>query len=162
MNQLANNLRALIAQISPQLGDVSLYALHEKPSPEKWSKKEIIGHLIDSACNNQQKFVRMTAQPHFDFVGYEQNHWVAAQAYNEADWKNLLALWTHYNLHLAHIIASVRPETLQHTISINGEGLFTLEFIMSDYVEHLKHHLRQILPDAGIDSRFVNVYHNAN
>jgi hypothetical protein len=130
-----------------------------KAAPHKWSYKEIIGHLIDSACNNQQKFVRTMRQPHLDFIGYEQDFWVNMQNYNDYSWKDLLAFWSKYNLHIIHIIKNTKPEVLQNTISINGVGLFTLEFIMKDYVEHLKHHLKQILPDSPfLANHFENVY----
>ena len=98
--------------------------------------------------------------PDLDFVGYEQNHWVAAQHYNSKNWSELLILWQYFNLHIAHIIENVDISTLQNTIKINGEGPFSLEFIMKDYVEHIKHHARQILPNVNIESAFVNVYNN--
>ena len=98
------------------------------------------------------------AQPHLDFVGYDQNHWVESQHYQKANWANLLDFWANYNCHIAHIIQQVDPSVLNHTISINGSGLFTLGFIMSDYAQHLTHHLKQILPDVDLKTTFVNVY----
>jgi hypothetical protein len=129
-----------------------------KPAPDKWSKKEILGHLIDSACNNQQKFVRAMAEKHVDFVGYQQRRWVESQKYNARFWQELFVFWTLYNTHLIHLIENVAPEVLANEITIDGAGPFTLEFIMKDYVEHLKHHLKQILPDADLDSNFENIY----
>jgi len=98
------------------------------------------------------------AEKHVNFVGYQQNHWVDAQKYNAAVWHDLLFFWHNYNLHLAHVIESVAPEVLTNEITISDAGTFTLEFIIKDYVEHLKHHLNQILPDAGIKSNFQNIY----
>lgn len=158
MKPTAYHLREIITKVLPLLGAIDDTEASAKPNPEKWSKKEILGHLIDSACNNQQKFVRTMAQPHLDFVGYAQNHWVIAQHYQVADWQILIRSWEGYNLLLAHIIAQVDESVLQNTISIEGVGPFTLAFIMKDYVEHLKHHLRQILPNAGLESAFENVY----
>jgi hypothetical protein len=159
MQQTANHLRETIALILPFLEAISEQKASVKPAPNKWSNKEIIGHLIDSACNNQQKFVRAMRQPHLDFVGYEQDFWVNAQSYQTYSWKELLDFWAKYNVHIAHIIQNVKPEVLQNTITINGGWLFTLEFIMQDYTEHLKHHLKQILPDNELlKSEFVNVY----
>jgi hypothetical protein len=113
---------------------------------------------VDSACNNQQKFVRTMAQPHLDFVGYDQNHWVAVQNYQRMDWQILLDNWAAYNHQIAHIIEYADASKLGNTISINGSEPFTLRFIMTDYAQHLLHHLKQILPDAGLESTFVNVY----
>ena len=158
MYEVAQNIREIIKKTLPLLRDLPMSRVAEKPQPDKWSKKEIIGHLIDSACNNQQKFVRTIAQPHVDFFGYAQNHWVESQHYQSATWADLLDFWATYNHHIAHIIEHVDPSVLGHTISINGSEPFTLRFIMADYAQHLTHHLKQILPDAGLESAFVNVY----
>jgi hypothetical protein len=158
MYEVAQNIRDIIAKTTPTLRAMPMYRVSDKPRPEKWSHKEIIGHLVDSACNNQQKFVRTMAQPHLDFVGYDQNHWVAVQNYQRMDWQVLLDNWAAYNHQIAHIIEYADASKLSNTISINGSEPFTLRFIMSDYAQHLLHHLKQILPDAGLESAFVNVY----
>lgn len=158
MIQIANELRNIVNRVLPLLNALTEEEISQKPAPNKWSKKEILGHLIDSAGNNQQKFVRTMAQPQLHFVGYAQNHWVEAQQYASADRELITTLWAAYNLHLAHIIENVNPSLLQNTVTIEGVGPFTLEFIMKDYAEHLKHHLLQILPDADLKSGFENVY----
>lgn len=158
MKLVAQHLRETLDAVLPQLKNITDAEASVKPRPEKWSKKEIIGHLIDSACNNQQKFVRTMQQTHLDFVGYKQDDWVALQQYNTANWSDLLETWIGYNRQIAHIIATVDPSVLGYTISIEGVGPFTLQFIMTDYAEHLKHHLKQVLPDAGLTSTFGNVY----
>ena len=158
MKAIADYLRQTLQEVLPALQAIPDDAASIKPLPHKWSKKEILGHLIDSATNNQHKFVRTMAQPHIDFVGYTQDFWVAEQQYNSRSWEEIVAFWYAYNLHIAHIIESVTPAYLQNTISIEGSGPFTLAFIMEDYVEHLKHHLKAILPDANITSKFQNVY----
>lgn len=158
MIETARHLREIISKAKPLLKQISEDAAVHKPSAEAWSKKEIIGHLIDSACNNQQKFVRLMQTPNLSFVKYQQNEWVNNQRYNLADWHELITLWYAYNLHIAHIIEFVMPDKLNYEITIEGVGPFSLEFIMKDYVEHLKHHLKAIIPDAGIDSKFMNIY----
>ena len=158
MKEVANSLRKVVAEALPVLQSISNEEASNKPLPHKWSKKEILGHLIDSAGNNQQKFVRTMAESHLEFVGYQQNFWVDSQKYNTADWQTLIDLWQAFNLHLAHIIENVKPETLSHTITISDAGNFTLKFIMEDYVEHLKHHLSQILPTFQLSNNFQNIY----
>lgn len=160
MQQTARHLAEILSKVHPLLMAITEEVASDKLLPHKWSKKEIIGHLIDSACNNQQKFVRTLCVPggHLDFVGYDQNEWVAVQQYQEADWLQLLQFWEAYNLRLAHLIANADPAKLSNILTIDGKGPFTLDFIMSDYVEHLKHHLRVILPEAGLESTFSNVY----
>ncbi len=159
MDSTALQLLETIEKALPLLHQISDAAASAKPRPEKWSKQEILGHLIDSASNNQHKFVRtMQAEGHVDFVGYAQNFWVQTQAYNTANWLETIALWENYNRHLAHVIRNAQSEKLENTISIDGSEPFTLRFIMEDYVEHLKHHLKQILPEGGFRSSFENLY----
>jgi hypothetical protein len=159
MNQTAQQLLETLEKALPLLRQISAAEARVKPAPEKWSKQEILGHLIDSASNNQHKFVRtMQAEDPVEFVGYAQNYWVEAQGYKSADWMNIIALWEFYNLHIAHIIQNAPVEKLENTISIDGSKPFTLGFIMADYGEHLNHHLNQILPEAGFKSTFVNLY----
>jgi hypothetical protein len=154
MLNIAKDLRETVETALPLLEDITDGDASVPKAPGKWSRKEILGHLIDSACNNQQKFVRTMARPQLDFAGYKQDLWVESQKYNAADWRDLIALWRAYNLHLAHVIEHVGPELLGNSIAIEDAGTFSLEFIMKDYVEHLKHHLMQILPGASLSSKF--------
>jgi hypothetical protein len=158
MHETSENLRKTLTEVLPLLQNIGDEEASIKLLPEKWSKKEILGHLIDSACNNQQKFVRTIVSPHVDFVGYQQNFWVDSQKYNAANWHDLISFWNAYNLHLAHIIENVNHDFLANKITIENAGTFTLEFLMTDYVEHLKHHLGQILPEANLQNEFQNIY----
>lgn len=158
MKAIADYLRQTLQEVLPALQAIAEEDASIKPQPHKWSKKEILGHLIDSAANNHHKFVRTMAQRHLDFVGYAQDSWVAEQHYNSRSWQDIITFWNAYNLHIAYIIESVNPAHLQNTISIAGSKPFTLAFIMEDYVEHLKHHLRVVLPEANITSKFENIY----
>jgi hypothetical protein len=158
MKKTAKTLQQTLNKALPLLKAISKESAKEKPKPNKWSKKEIIGHLIDSACNNHQKMVRTQFQRHFDFVGYQQDDWVAIQQYQQADWSKLLKIWMAYNLQIVHLMKTVSKKSLKNTLSINGEGLYTLEFIMQDYVVHLEHHLKAVLPNSDFESKFLNVY----
>lgn len=126
-----------------------------RPTPTAWSAKEIIGHLIDSATNNHQRFVRAGSQPHLVFLGYAQDEWVRVQAYDRAPWHELLSLWRSYNRHLARVMAAVPREVRSrphahhnlHEIgwqSFSADAPATLDDLMADYVAHLQHHLAQI------------------
>lgn len=158
MLNIAEDLREAIQAALPLLEGITDGDASIARAPGKWSRKEILGHLIDSACNNQQKFVRTMENAEHDFVGYHQNFWVESQSYNTADWSALIAFWRCFNLHLAHIIENTDPALLANSITVEDHGTFTLEFIMRDYVEHLKHHLLQILPAGPLSSKFKNVY----
>ena len=158
MQKVSKHLKQTIKKVVPLLKKISEEVASEKPQPHKWSKKEILGHLLDSACNNQQKFLRTMLTAELQFVGYQQNEWVSLQNYNAVEWKTLITWWVNVNEHLAHIIENAPNNTLKNTIQIVDDGPFTLEFIMTDYVEHLKHHIKQILSDAALKSNFENVY----
>src|SRR5256885_11591768 len=81
-------------------------------SERKWSAKQIIGHLIDSAANNHQRFVRAQFTDDLIFPGYEQEAWVQVQSYDQEPWLQLVQLWRHYNLHLLHVMSAV-PEAVR-------------------------------------------------
>ncbi len=158
MQETAKSLREVIKSQMESLLAISEDEATHKTQPDKWSKKEILGHLIDSAANNQMKFVKLLEESEAAIIGYKQDNWVQTQKYQEANWQDLLTLWAAYNSHLAHIIEHTPEEVLSHKLTVNSSGPFTLEFIMKDYVEHLKHHLLQILPKANLRSTFKMVY----
>ena len=151
-------LRSVIARAEPQLLALSEAEAGLRPAPEKWSRKEIVGHLIDSASNNHQRFVRVRFQIDLVFAGYEQDDWVAAQRYRERPWRELVELWRAFNAHIAHVMETTPEELrLRATTAHNFERIAwstvlagepaTLDFFMRDYVGHLRHHLRQ----AGVE-----------
>ncbi len=149
-------LRAALASSEPLLRAMSESDAARHPGPEKWSPKQIIGHLIDSASNNHQRFVRAVWQADLVFSGYEQEKWVELQRYQETAWAELLTFWGAYNRHLATVMASVPDEPRRRirwkhnldeiaTHAPPTPEQATLEYFMQDYVDHLELHLRQIL-----------------
>src|SRR3954470_5646711 len=100
---VANELMAVVQAALPRLTALSEATVAHRPTPDRWTIKEVIGHLIDSAANNHQRFVRAQFVDELVFPKYEQNEWVRCQAYNDADWQELLELWQRYNRHLAHV-----------------------------------------------------------
>lgn len=116
----------------------------QRTGPGNWSKKEILGHLIDSASNNHQRFVRLQLDELLIMPSYQQNHWIHAQNYNERDWRDLVELWLVFNRHLAHVIRHVDPAAAGHIWKAPGSEC-SLEFLIEDYLRHLRHHLAQIL-----------------
>src|SRR5208337_1739213 len=109
-----------------------------------WSRRQVMGHLIDSASNNHQRFVRASLQDSLEFPAYDQNGWARVQAAEEADWSLLVALWANYNRYLAHVIAHLPPAKLEVPCRIGQNNPVTLKFLAEDYVGHMVHHLRQI------------------
>src|SRR5580700_4847276 len=117
----------------------------ERPSPERWSRKEVIGHLIDSASNNHQRFVRGQIASGQDFPRYEQEQWVRIQNYQAARWHDLIDLWRAYNMHLLHVAGCMSEEGQAATCKVGGGAEVTLAWLFVDYVDHLEHHLRKML-----------------
>lgn len=109
-----------------------------------WSRKQVIGHLIDSASNNHQRFVRASLEGSLEFPGYDQDGCVRVEAVQAADWRQLLVLWAAYNRYLAHVIAHLPPGKLEAPCRIGSAEAVTLRFLATDYLAHLLHHLRQI------------------
>ncbi len=109
-----------------------------------WSRKQVLGHLIDSASNNHQRFVRAALQTSLDFPGYDQDGCVRVQAVEEADWTPLVSLWAGYNRYLAHVIAHLPDSKLETLCRIGLDEPVTLRFLAEDYLRHLLHHLGQI------------------
>ena len=116
-----------------------------KPAPDKWSSKEIIGHLIDSASINLQRFVRCTYEENFKLT-YEQVEWVQAQRYQDADINDILSLWELLNRQIVRVLQNYPAGRLsaQCDNSKTTVSLHTVEWLAQDYVDHLKHHLRQV------------------
>ena len=112
--------------------------------PGGWSRKQVIGHLIDSASNNHQRFVRALLQDELAWPGYDQEGCVQAQRYQQAGWAELVEFWSGYNRFLAHVLAGV-PESKRATICRIGDNApMTLEELAADYLRHMEHHLEQI------------------
>jgi hypothetical protein len=111
----------------------------------KWSKKEIIGHLIDSAANNHQRFIRSQLVTNLSFPGYEQEKWVKLQDYQGERWLELVELWKSYNLHLLHIVSAMPEDIMNRTCKIGDKEPINLLLMFEDYICHLKHHLEQVL-----------------
>lgn len=148
-------LREIVLSARDRLQAIDETKSARRPAPGKWSPKEIIGHLIDSASNNHQRFIRAQFQDHLIFPGYNQEAWVEAQDYQNSQWTALIELWTQFNLHLAQVIDRI-PEAIskhpheEHNLdriawkTVPAEETATLAYFMADYVGHLEHHLRQI------------------
>lgn len=125
--------------------DVNAIDWDYKSTPHKWSKKEIIGHLIDSAQINLQRFVRCTYEENFKLI-YEQVEWVEANHYQDAGIDEVLTLWKLLNLQIIRVLENYPAGRLQAQCDNNKHevSLHTVKYLAQDYVDHLKHHLKQI------------------
>lgn len=142
MKETISQLQDIIAQYEPMLLQLKEEQLTAKPNPAKWSKKEIIGHLIDSALSNARRFVvaQYEDAPH---IVYVQDTWVKASGYQNYDAADLISLWRLLNKHIVSILSNMNPELYSRTC-VTGEP-HTIEWLAADYNKHLLHHMHVIL-----------------
>jgi hypothetical protein len=115
----------------------------------KWSRKQVLGHLIDSAINNLSRFVRAQIPAELEagvlhFPGYAQAHWVVVQRHQSSEMMRLLQLWDALNVQIYQVMLAAEPAALQTPCVIAAAPAITLEALFVDYVGHLKHHLAQL------------------
>lgn len=146
--ELAERLAAVLRGAMPWLVTVSEDEAAAREAEEKWSAKQVIGHLTDSAVNNLARIVRMQLASGEGLPGYEQNGWVRVQHYAERGWPEVLALWFALNEHVEWTIAHVEKTSLANRGSVAGQEL-TLRFLIEDYVAHMEHHLRALRADLA-------------
>ena len=141
----SNELHELVVVSAPKLRSLPEPVASEKPLADKWSRKEILGHLIDSAANNHQRIVRMQETQDIGAFRYTQQHWASSQKYQSESWEELVRFWESYNFHLSHVIAHVDARSLENVCDMGYAKPATLRFVIEDYLRHLRHHLGQIL-----------------
>ncbi|MBO9200444.1 MULTISPECIES: DinB family protein [Niastella] len=146
------NLQTALTQLEKHIQEVPQHfnqfapeVLLSKPAPDKWSKKEILGHLIDSAINNLKRFTDTQYFPQpYTIIRYNQDELVIINRYQQLPLDHLLQLWSVLNKQIANIISAIPADKLPYTVIIPSGESKTLEWIAIDYVEHLEHHLKQI------------------
>lgn len=140
-----NRLQYLISTVPDKLRAIPDAYFSHKPAPEKWSKKEIIGHLIDSATNNHHRFIRAQFED-APKITYAQNEWNTASRYQDMDSNHVIDFWANYNQHLIEVVKRIPQEDMLCECNNGDENNVTLAWLISDYVTHMEHHLRQIAP----------------
>ncbi len=156
MNPRAKILRTIVANASEKMTTISAEEWSAKVNPEKWSKKEILGHLIDSCYNNHQRIIRAESQSNLIFPGYDQNDWVVKNNYQNRSSSEIIDSWVIVHRHMIELICQISKEVLQretlehnfHQISMNTVDAIetsSLDYLIWDYIYHQEHHLSQII-----------------
>jgi hypothetical protein len=145
MLEAIERLRFAVRELPAILAAVPDAVAGEPQGPARWAKKEVIGHLIDSASNNHQRFVRGQLAGGQEFPGYAQEDWVRVQQYRSAPWAELIELWRAYNVHLIRVAEAMSEEARRATCRVAGGAGVTLTALFEDYVAHLEHHLAAML-----------------
>jgi hypothetical protein len=147
MVEVARDLRGELESALPRLRKLTEADVTRDRGAGKWIKKEILGHLIDSAANNHQRFVRAPMADPFVGPGYDQRAWVSLHRYRDRPWTELVDTWAGLNRQVAFAIESVPADRRGIRCLIGDNEPATLEWWIQDYVRHLRHHLAQILND---------------
>lgn len=145
MQTVIEDLRRAVDEADAQFARYTEADTSAPLAADKWTRKQLLGHLIDSAANNHQRFIRAQLDGPHAFPGYEQESWVERNGYTDAAWSELVTLWRAYNLHLLRVLARIAPDQLEVICTVGDSAPMTLGFIVEDYVRHLRHHLQQII-----------------
>jgi hypothetical protein len=163
MNRSIEEFRELIFSAEQRLRKIGEEESSIKPARNKWSSKQILGHLIDSCVNNMARFINGQFQNDFIFPGYDQNKWVEAQNYEKADWNYLIDLWMINNIQLLRLIKSIPDFALNRLHLIHNFDLIafnelskiesaTLLYLIEDYYGHMQYHLDRIFKMSSTES----------
>ncbi len=138
-----SRLEQLLQTVPAQLTSFPESTLSSPLAPGKWSRKQIIGHLIDSATNNHHRFVRGQFEDR-PRIAYDQDAWNQFSYHQHMDGHALIDFWLAYNLHLLHMVREIPAELLEKECTMSDGSAWTIARLFEDYVRHMEHHLQQI------------------
>jgi hypothetical protein len=146
MEKIATELKEIVSVFSIRIKEIDTNEFSAKPNPNKWSKKEVLGHLIDSAHNNLRRFV-VGQYEHEPNIVYDQDFWVNANSYQRMSNADVIELWRLMNERIIMVLTKMPLESYDHTCNTGkiSPSIHTIHWLAADYVKHLKHHLNQII-----------------
>ncbi|MBU5214919.1 DinB family protein [Heyndrickxia sp. FSL K6-6286] len=147
MQKVIDGINYWIKRLPEEYKSMSEKEISNRPLPNKWSKKEILGHLCDSAINNIESFIKIQyEEPLYVIQSYNQNHWVIVQNYQDRSLDEIINLFQALNKQVVNIVKNIPNEKLSNLCDIGNNQYQTLEWLIKDYLEHLEHHIhKQIL-----------------
>ena len=149
MTPAVEKLQFLLDQGEKYFTETNEDFLRKPYATGKWSRKQILGHLIDSAINNLTRFTEIGYQPQpYIYREYNQGELVKINNYNEMPTDELLHLWLSLNKQIVRVMGSVTEERLNLKIQFTDGAMSDLRYIMHDYPEHMEHHINQIITPA--------------
>ena len=146
MKKVRQELHAIVTEYRNKFDGIPENDFQAKPLPHKWSKQEVVGHLIDSAQNNLRRFICSQYESSPPLVVYQQDFWVAANGYQQMKKQDVLELWQLLNFRICAVLENMPAEN--YTKEANAGSIRTLEWLAHDYVKHMKHHINQIISRA--------------
>lgn len=162
LNNTINRISYLLNEVPGKVKSIDSEKLSGKPAPDKWSRKEILGHLCDSAINNLSRFIRAQFEPEpFELVPYAQNEWVELNHYQEMDIEAVLSYWVTLNRQIVHVVSKI-PEDKLAVICDLGNAAFregeiekNLLWLIEDYLIHMEYHLKQIIEEDWLRGDYL-------
>lgn len=144
-----DDLQNIISAFERKISSIDDLDFSAKRDPKKWSKKEVLGHLIDSGQNNLRRFI-VGQYEHQPKIRYAQDFWVEASGYQRMKKEDVIQLWALINRQIAAVLSNMDPANAKRLVDTGGElpELNSIEWLASDYVKHMKHHLNQIVPGS--------------
>ncbi|MBK7567726.1 MAG: DinB family protein [Bacteroidetes bacterium] len=149
MQNIISDLNQILQGYPTKFNFISEYEFNSKPTPEKWSRKEVLGHLVDSAQNNLRRFIVGQYQQN-DKIFYDQNFWNAANNYQFESRQDIITLWVLLNKRICAVLNNIPVEKYENIIDTGRDSISpkTIIWLAEDYVKHMKHHINQIIPGS--------------
>jgi hypothetical protein len=143
MKTVIRELQVIVDDFAPKITAIADSEFTAKPLAGKWSKKEVIGHLIDSAQNNLRRFICGQYESEPPKIVYQQDFWVASNQYQNMEKEDVIQLWKLMNIRICAVLQSMPPSNYDKQCDTGT--LRTLKWLAEDYIKHLKHHLNQVI-----------------
>jgi hypothetical protein len=160
MKETIQRLENLMKRVNQLLSEVPMAELEEKVSLNKWSKKEIMGHLVDSALHNLQRFTQIQFEPKpYKVIPYDQDQMVLVNDYQNVLISNISELWLSLNRQIIHVLKALTSEALHYEVVINKNEFKDLQWLIVDYVDHLEYHIKQIEHAKELNPQAEEAYH---
>lgn len=150
MQQITNELRQILESTIPQLVEIPESEISRRSAPGRWTKKEVLGHLTDSAHNNYRRFLCAQYEQPVPVIHYDQDFWVEANQYEKMSTAELILLWKLMNERIIAVLDHMPADNYTKVADTGKEEkeLHSMSFLAGDYIRHMKHHLGQIFPAA--------------
>jgi hypothetical protein len=143
--ELASELEQIVSREAALLSKADENAMGSPRPNRTWTAKQELGHLIDSAANNQQRFMRASIDGSYCGPGYQPDEWVARSGYAEMAWGDVVEFWRRYNLLLSRLVAGIPEARMSAECIVKDGAPVTLRWLIEDYIVHMQYHLDRIL-----------------